>query len=393
MSHWVRHRWASRLVGWALLGCAWGDLQAQTPAAATFAPQEDKVQMVPKKGGLFTTQLETTVYRPSGDGPFPVVVINHGKAYGDPRFQARYQPAGAARFFLARGYAVVVPMRQGFSRSSGNYIGGGCNVESNGRVQADDVRAVYEWLGEQAWADRSRVLVMGQSHGGWTTLAYGTRPDPGVRALVNFAGGLRQDSCAGWEGTLARAAGAYGAETKLPSLWFYGDNDSYFSVNTFHAMYDRYHGAGAPAELIAFGPFGSDSHAMFGSRSGERIWQEPVLRLMRSVGLPDEVTDASYLKVRDMAVPPKTGFAAVDAIDQVPYLKDSGREGYRVFLTKQMPRAFALAPNGAWGWTEMGDAPLQRALANCQKHAKDQRCRLYAVDDSVVWNPDAQEQP
>ena len=100
----------------------------------------EQVVMVPDRGRLFSPELETTLYRPPGEGPFPIVVINHGKAAGDTRFQARFRPAGAARFFLARGYAVVAPMRLGFSKSGGSYIGGGCNVESNGRVQAEDFR-------------------------------------------------------------------------------------------------------------------------------------------------------------------------------------------------------------------------------------------------------------
>ena len=198
------------------------------PAQELNADLREQVLMVPKQGAMFTTLLETTIYRPPGDCPFPLVVINHWKSFGDPRFQARFRPSGAARFFLQRGYAVVVPMRQGFSKSAGSYIGGGCNVESNGEVQAEDVKAVLDHITTLAWADKSRILVTGQSHGGWTTLAFGTLGYPGVRGLVNFAGGLRQDSCAGWEATLARAGGAYGKATRVPSLWFYGDNDSYF---------------------------------------------------------------------------------------------------------------------------------------------------------------------
>src|ERR1035437_4884123 len=159
------------------------------------ADLREQVLMVPKKGAMFTTLLETTIYRPPGDGPFPLAVINHGKAFGDPRFQARFRPSGAARFFLQRGYAVVVPVRQGFSKSAGSYIGAGCNVESNGRVQAEDVKAVLDYVVSQPWADRNRIVVLGQSHGGWTTLAFGAQNYPGVTALINFAGGLRQDTC------------------------------------------------------------------------------------------------------------------------------------------------------------------------------------------------------
>ena len=121
-------------------------------------------------------------------------------------------------------------MRAGFSRSTGVYIEGGCNVESNGRQQAGYVRAALDWLRQQPFVDRDRVLMIGQSHGGLTVTALGSEPVEGVLAIVNFADGLRQTSCIGWESNLARAFAAYGRTNRHRMLWFYGDNDSYFPI-------------------------------------------------------------------------------------------------------------------------------------------------------------------
>ena len=249
------------------------------------ASLNETLQIIPKKG-LFTIDLETTIYKPDGDGPFPIAVINHGKSPGDSRFQGRYRPAVAARYFLQRGYAVIVPMRQGFSKSTGGYIGGGCNVESNGRVQAEDVKAVLDYVTQQSWADKNNMVVLGQSHGGWTTLAFGALGYPGVKALVNFAGGLRQESCISWENNLAKGAAEYAIQTRVPSLWFYGDNDSFFSASTYRAMFERYTSSGGAARLVAFGLFGNDAHSMFGSRSGASIWQPEVTQFLATQGLP-----------------------------------------------------------------------------------------------------------
>ena len=202
-------------------------------------------------GGFTEPELEVTVYRPPGEGPFPVAVINHGRAAGSAKLQPRYRPALAAREFVQRGWAVVVPMRQGFSQSGGSEISAGCNVHSNGLQQARSVRRTLDWLATQPWADVQRNVVLGQSHGGLTTLAYGTAPHPGTRLLVNFAGGLRQESCAGWQQNLARAIGDYGADTRLPSLWFYGDNDSYFPPFVWRGAHERYTQAGGRADLVA----------------------------------------------------------------------------------------------------------------------------------------------
>ena len=351
------------------------------------ASVNEQVIMITKKGGLFSFELETTIYKPDGEGPFPLVVINHGKAFGDPRFQGRARHSAAARFFLQRGYVVLMPMRQGFSKSTGSYIGGGCNIDSNGMQQAQDTKAALDWAIGQPWADKNNILVMGQSHGGWTTLAFGTLNYPGVKALVNFAGGLRQETCAGWEGSLARAAGGYGKETQVPSLWFYGDNDSFFAPYTFRPMFERYTAAGAKAELVAFGNFGSDAHSMFGARAGQSIWQPKVAVLMQTVGLPTSITHAKFSNVPIVTpVPPKTDFAALEDEAKLPHVRDTGRAGYKNFLTKQFPRAFAIAPNGVWAWAEMGDDPLKRALDSCNRNGQGQ-CKLYAVDDLVVWQP------
>ena len=345
----------------------------------------EQLVMIPKLASTGTLALETTLYKPPGAGPFPLVVINHGKAAGDARAQARYQPNRATRFFLQRGYAVAVPMRQGFSQSQGNYNGAGCNIERNGRLQAEDIKATLDYLTAQPWADKQRILVLGQSHGGWTTLAFGAQGYPGVKGLVNFAGGLRQKSCTDWEGNLARASAAYGQQTTLPSLWFYGDNDSYFSSATFRAMYANYVANGAHAELVAFGRLGKDAHSMFASKAGESIWQPRVEAFMKSLGLPTEVVYAQFAAPAPMPIPPASDFAELDAVESLPYVREAGRAGYRRFLSKQLPRAFAISPNGAWAWTEMGDDPLRRALDNCNKYAKNQSCRLYAVDEQVVW--------
>ncbi|HSV54078.1 MAG TPA: CocE/NonD family hydrolase [Burkholderiaceae bacterium] len=364
-----------------LIACA--AVFAQAPAMD--AALNEAVELVSKKG-LFTIELETTIYKPDGEGPFPVAVVNHGKAPGDTRFQARYRPASAARYFLQRGYAVVVPMRQGFSKSGGSYIGGGCNVGSNGRVQAEDVKAVMEYIATQPWADKERVVVLGQSHGGWTTLAFGAQNYPGVKGLVNFAGGLRQEQCPNWQQALAGAASGYAKETRLPSLWFYGDNDSYFNPGTFHAMYEQYQAAGGKAHLVAFGNFGSDAHSMFGARAGTAIWQPEVTKFLASIGMPHDPLPAlaRFGVASSMPVPPRTEFSGLEDEGKLPHLRDTGRAGYKTYLTKLMPRAFAIAPNGAWGWADGGDDPLKRALDNCNRSGKGE-CRLYSVDDYVVW--------
>lgn len=325
--------------------------------------------------------LETTIFKPAGIGPFPILILNHGKSLGDPHLQERARFLAISKEFVKRGYAVVIPMRTGFGKSTGDYVEEECNMTENGYIQAHDLQSVLDYTLKQYWADKSRILVAGQSYGGLTTMAFGTRNYPGVKGLINFAGGLRTSGTdCDWRSSLIEAFANYGRTTHVPSIWFYGANDSYFNPALAAKMRDAYVGSGGDAKLVAFGAFKKDAHGMSSSRDGVKIWWPEVENFLQKIGMP---TKAIYSLPPEMRAP-KTDYAAIDNIDAVPYLAKKGRTEYRNFLTKSLPRAFALSTTGAWSWAEDGDDPEQSALANCSKISREP-CKLYAVDDDVVW--------
>lgn len=354
------------------------------PASTLDAALNEQIIMIPVVSGGEAVQLETTIFKPPGDGPFPLVVMNHGKALGNPRSQGRDRFVVLSREFVKRGYAVVIPMRKGFSHSTGEYADQGCNMTAHGQVQADDLEGALEYLRTLAWVDKNRIVIAGQSYGGLTALAFGTRNFPGVRGLINFAGGLRMHGgdCR-WEASLVKAFADYGGRTALPSIWFYGANDQHFSPQLAARMYEAYLQAGGHARLVAYGPFKKDAHGMSGSRDGVKIWWPETERFLKELGMPTE----PVIALSDEIKIPRTDYASIDNVNAVPYLHESGREQYKVFLSKPFPRAFALSPTGAWSWAEDGDDPVEQVLADCQKHST-QPCKLYAVDDNVVWSSD-----
>ncbi|RZI44764.1 dienelactone hydrolase [Herbaspirillum sp. HC18] len=357
---------------------------APAAAAALDAALNEQVVMIPAAFGSTTVELETTIFKPPGEGPFPVVVMNHGKALGNPRNQNRDRFVVLSREFVKRGYAVVVPMRKGFSKSSGEYIDRGCDMTAHGQSQADDLQSTLDYLHTQPWADTERVLVAGQSYGGLTALAFGTRHYPGVKGLINFAGGLKMHGgdCR-WQQSLVQAFASYGAKTTLPSLWFYGQNDNHFGPELAARLLDAYVQAGGHARLVAFGPFKKDAHGMSASRDGVKIWWPETEKFLKELGMPT----TTVLALDNEVKVPQNEYAAIDNVDAIPYLKGSAREQYRAFLGKSTPRAFAVSPSGAWSWAEDGDDPVEQALQDCQKNSSDP-CRLYAVDNHVVWTDD-----
>jgi dienelactone hydrolase len=308
--------------------------------------------------------------------------MNHGKDRGDPHNQNRDRFLAMSREFVKRGYAVAVPMRRGFAKSTGNYSDFGCNMTDNGQLQADDVEAALTALVKNPWVDRDRIIVAGQSYGGLATMAFGTRQFPGVRGLLNFAGGLRVDGdrC-DWKASMISAFASYGARTRLPSLWFYGENDSYFDHRLAERLLQAYQSVGGASHLIAFGGFKNDAHGMVGSRDGVPIWLPETERFLKSLGMPTEPVVA----IANTPRPPSTTFSSVDNITAVPYLSSKGRAAYGDYLKKSAPRAFAVSASGAWSWAEEGDDPSDRALTSCQKNSTT-TCQLYSIDNDVVWN-------
>jgi len=346
----------------------------------------EHIMLIPA-GSNHQARLETTVFQPNGPGPFPLIIINHGKDPGHPNLQPRDRFYHMAHAFVARGYAVMVPMRQGFANSTGRYRDHGCDMTANGYTQAEDIRDTLEFAREQKWIDADRIVVAGQSYGGLATMALGTQELPGVRALINFAGGLRDDSdgC-GWRSSLVSAFAEYGAQNKIPSLWMYGQNDSLFGPELVARMHDAFEQAGGKARLVEYAAFKRDAHGMLASRDGEKIWLADTMRFLDQVGMPTKVV----YKVPEPPLPQPTNFAKVDDVGSVPFLSENGKRAYAEYLTKMTPRAFAVSPSGAWCWAEEGEAPEARALATCSAKS-DKPCRLYSVDEHVVWNPDLAE--
>jgi dienelactone hydrolase len=326
-------------------------------------------------------KLVVTVLTPNGSGPFPLVVMNHGSNAGTkPSQEQRYRYTFSAYYFLSRGYAVVLPMMRGFAGSQGQQIQDGCNQAAIGVANAKDIRAVIEFMSAQPCMDGEHVVVAGQSFGGWNTLAFVTLHYPKVKALINFAGGANISECPLNDSALVHAAETYGAQTTIPSLWFYGDNDDIFAPPVWHAMLDHYTAAGGHAELVAFGRFMKNSHNMLGFREGLGIWAPKVDALLASVELPSSVTHPEYLPAE---FPPPTMFAAIDNVDAVPYLTDGVRQTYRKFLTDPMPKVFVFSQTGLAASFNGGFDPLGRAMKACEE--RSQKCQVYAVDDYVAW--------
>jgi dienelactone hydrolase len=219
-----------------------------------------------------TLQLAALAIVPSG-GRFPLVVISHGapRNAADRASMAPGSYQAVARWFLDRGFAVVVPMRRGYGTSEGRYAeeSGSCqnpNYVRSGLASAQDIEAVLTFMRGQSFVDPQRIVLVGISAGAWASLAAISRNPPGVVAAVAFAPGrgsyAPDEVCT--SSALVTAAQTFGSTAHIPLLWIASENDHYFGPKLARSMFDAFHAAASsPAEFIAAPSCGQDGHQLF----------------------------------------------------------------------------------------------------------------------------------
>lgn len=337
--------------------------------------------------------LQATLFLPDGPGPFPVVVMNHGRNEGATRRQPRWRPTDLVRHWQMRGWAVYLPMRAGFADSAGPDDDVACpDIAGRARSAGAQLHRAIDALAGRPELDLGRLVVLGHSEGMLTALGYATAtPHAGLKAVINLAGGLR--SGLGWcrwqdmlaEGLKTLAASSAQAPGTVPMQWLYAANDSFFDHALARRLAQAWADGGGQASLLLLPALGPDGHeAVLREPAQPLLWSQ-FTDLLQPLGLPTQVSQARFADTAEPA-PRASGFARLESVRDVPYLNERRREVYSNFLTQPKPRALAISEDGAIGWASDVYKPQRVALRFCQRSAAPGRpCRLYAVDDTVVW--------
>jgi carboxymethylenebutenolidase len=167
------------------------------PAAPVLAPGQSPGKVISYPSGNLT--LTGTLYLPKGQGPFPVVVWNHG-ADKDPSDQPEL-----GDFYTRNGLAFFVPLRRGHGANPGktvdellkpyaaqntsDLVGDKRFVSLLENANAD-VAAAVRWIRTQPEIDSKRIVMSGISYGGLETLIYADTLR-GISGFIVFSGGAR----------------------------------------------------------------------------------------------------------------------------------------------------------------------------------------------------------
>ena len=263
--------------------------------SAAIADDETSRQRIQEEVWALPLPLPMFAYvvRPVGDGPFPLVIMNHGVSLNarERSFFPLVEFRDAAIWFARRGYLVVAPTGSGYGAAAidlpergiyGPFFSkvGNC-INPNFRDPGLAVAKVDIWIIDYMAAEKrivpKDVIVVGQSAGGWAAIALASQNPPQVRAIITFAAGRGgrvdgkpNNNCA--PDKLVETAREFGRTAQVPMLWIYTENDTYFGPALSRRMQDAYTGAGGKAEYHMLPPFGDEGHFLIGSADAIPLW-------------------------------------------------------------------------------------------------------------------------
>jgi len=260
-------------------------LGALGAGVARARPREQRleiaVELADRNGRPIAGKLPVTLWRPEGAGPFPLLLLNHGR---NSRQRAERKPPrypAVSAYFVAKGFAVALPQRLGYGASAA--LGdpeamGSCRnprFAAQLAAQATQLRQLVTALAAEPGIDTGRLVLAGISAGGMAALAGAAELAP--LAALNFAGSLGAEPqlrpgqpCASERlADELRRLGA--ASAAVPTLWVYADNDLRFTPALVRRWAQAWRDGGGQAELLQLPPHGDDGHHLF-SQQPER-WQ------------------------------------------------------------------------------------------------------------------------
>lgn len=231
----------------------------------TFAMRLDERAATPFTENGQAVSLEVVLFRPLEDGRYPTVVFHHGSTGNgsDPSlFGLTFTNKAIARHFVDRGWMVVFPQRRGRGKSDGLYDEGFKTDRSSYSCREDlalggaaralqDLDFITDWIRSRADVDTTRMLVGGSSRGGILSVAHVAQRPEVYLGAVNFVGGWIAEGCGDYR-AVNRTLFVDGAAFPGPSLWLYGENDSFYGLPYSRSNFDAFVAAGGLGSMVEF---------------------------------------------------------------------------------------------------------------------------------------------
>lgn len=319
-----------------------------------------------------TVRLEgLVVRRADAKGRLPIALIAHGKFPTQGRMLDTHASfyLRQARDLARRGWLAVVVIRRGFGASDGpSPVTLSCASKSlteRFSADADELEATVNVIAERADADASRIIAIGVSAGGAAVTAWSARNPEGLVGVVNISGGLRFPNRCPKEDELVSAFKAYGAKSRVPSLWVYAKNDSLFPPALVSRMHAAFLQGRGDVKLVMLEPGRLDGHLIFASAAGRLKWLHQMDAFLRYRKLPTWTQED------------------VNALMQKLRAKEASRGFVENFIAAPSEKALARQKAGTYMYVSFGAKTLadsrKSALEHCESKSKP--CEILMEND------------
>jgi dienelactone hydrolase len=234
--------------------------------------------------------LEAMLYFPvDGKNRHPLIIMTHGRNGPNPaidnREVFRYRPLNEA--LASRGFLVMMVVRRGYGDSDGPDSEYRESPEESGLAGAKDMKAAVDYMSTKSYVQKDRIVIIGQSQGGWIALAASTLRIEGVLGAVNISGAINFRGASGnsirsatVEDQLNNSAMIYGKLSKAPTLWIYAENDNHLP-GTIKRWFDSFIKAGGKGELVIKPPYKDRGHAIVNEPD---LYIDDILNFFKEIG-------------------------------------------------------------------------------------------------------------
>ncbi|MEO1017100.1 MAG: prolyl oligopeptidase family serine peptidase [Pseudomonadota bacterium] len=239
------------------------------------------VEMVFQSGDL---ELKGFFFKPSGDGPFPCMITNHGS--GISQGTSELCRPGIGALLMSWGIASFLPHRRGYGNSPGTPWRDEISAEFGTDLyderlarrldgESDDVLAARDHVVGLPDIDPAHIGVMGSSFGGTVTLFAAAKSDQ-FRCAVEFAGAAMN-----WERTpkLRETMHAAASKVSCPIYFMQAAND--YSARPTIELAAGLEGTSVPVYSKVYPAFGiskDEGHWLY--RDGPVLWGDDVRRFL-----------------------------------------------------------------------------------------------------------------
>jgi dienelactone hydrolase len=314
--------------------------------------------------------LEAWLFLPDSAGKHPLVLLTHG--WVESKSDRREMGPGAlepeALWFVRRGWAAAVVLQRGYGDSGGDAVRGLIvmgqpGLETSYQLLSLDLQAAYDALTPLPEIDGTRVIVAGEGDGGLTAISFGVKPSTKLKGIINFGGPWYSLALSAWAAKSHQKTSftPVGSDPQVPELWIYAKYGGMTDAKYVGRIYDAWKASGRDADFVLLDgpPEGVGSPLQL----GQRAWGPAVEQFLSANGLPSVASSPD-------AVPTPMKLPST--------FSDSAQKAYLRFETLGPYRAFAVGPNGRWGFAS-GKRSLEIAEREAIDNCGPSTCRVISV--------------